>query len=154
MYLAVLIALIFALFGCTQGKRGFLIVQLCLNDEKNLAQFTQTLWSIAKSEGMTFIDSSATTEQNLKTIGAAIDPSAPVINVGVERKDGLGLTAGNMGLPNYQVALGFSAGSNPAEAHKFAETVIKTLESRWHVEVVPPGRGALPLTNCLNAVQH
>jgi hypothetical protein len=148
IYFAVVVTLTIALYGCPQGKRGFLVVQLCLNDEKNLVQFTQTLKSVAQSEGMTFIDSSTRTGQNLKTIGAEIDPSAPVINMGIEGKDGIGVTAGNMGLPNYQVALGFSEGADPPKAHRFADLVVKALDERWHVEIVPGGRGALPLTTC------
>ena len=68
--------------------------------------------------------------------------------MGVEYKGGMGLTAANLGLPNYQVVVGFSDGPNPVEAHRFADLVIKALEEKWRVEIVPDGRGALPLTNC------
>jgi len=147
---AVLIALTSALFGCQEGKRPFKIVQVCLGDQQNLTQLTNILKSVAQSEGMTFIDGNASTERDLKAIGVKIDPSAPVINLGVERKDGMGLTAGNLGLPNYQVALGFSEGSNSSDAHRFADMVLSKLEEHWHVVVVPnPAKsGALPMKNC------
>jgi hypothetical protein len=97
---------------------------------------------------MSFIDGNASAERDLKAMGVKTDPSAPVINLGVERKDGMGLTAGNLGLPNYQVALGFSEGSDSAEAHRFADTVVRKVSEHWHVVVVPAGRGALPLVTC------
>lgn len=145
---AVMIALTGALCGCPEGKRPFKIVQLCLGDQKNLTQFANILKSVAQSESMAFIDGSASTARDLKEIGVKIDPSAPIINLGVERKDGMGLIAGNLGLPNYQVALGFSEGSDSAEAHRFADTVVRKVSEQWHVLVVPAGRGALPLTTC------
>jgi hypothetical protein len=60
------------------------------------------------------------------------------------------VTAGNLGLPGYQVALGFSEGSNPSDAHRFAQMVVSKLEEHWHVEIVPdPAKsGALPMKNC------
>jgi hypothetical protein len=136
------------LFGCGQGKRPFLMVQLCFKDDRDLGDFALLLQSIAYSEGMTYIDRSGPTEREL----AATDASgllAPVINSGLEGPNGLGLGVGNLGLPKYQVAVGFSEGSNPAEAHRFADSVVSRFKSRWHVETVPEGRGALPIADCL-----
>jgi hypothetical protein len=148
--LAFLIAITSALSGCPEGKRPFKIVQLCLGNQQNLEQFTNILKSIAQSEGMTFIDGNVHTERDLNAMGVKIDSSAPVIHLGIQRKDGMGLIAGNLDLPNYQVALGFGEGSNSLEAHRFAETVVRKMSERWRVVDVSSGRGALPLTTCGN----
>ena len=148
--IAVFFALTSAFLGCHEGKRPFRIVQLCLGDRQNLVQFTNILRSVAQLEGMAFIDGSDSTEQDLKAMGHKIDPATPTINLGVERKDGMGLTAGNLGLPHYQVALGFSEGSSTSDAKRFADMVVGKLEEHWHVEFVPdPAKaGAAPLKNC------
>jgi hypothetical protein len=59
------------------------------------------------------------------------------------------LGIGSLGLPKYQLALGFSAGSRPVEAHRFADTVMGQVKAHWHVENVPEGRGALTIPDCL-----
>jgi hypothetical protein len=148
--IAAMIILTSALLGCPVGQRPFEIAQLCLGDQKNLTQFANILKSVAQTEGMTFTDTSASTERDLKAMGVKVDPTAPVISFYVGRKDGVGLGAGNQGLPNYQVAVGFSEGSNPSDAHRFADLVVSRLEKHWHVVFVPnPAEsGALPLKNC------
>jgi hypothetical protein len=140
-----------ALVGCTQGKRPFLVVQLCFRDDQELSEFTRFLQSVAHSERMTYIDNSGPTEGDLAVFNAP-GRLAPVINLGLEGPDGVGLGAGNVGLPRYQVAVGFSAGSRPTEARRFADTVVQQFKARWHVETVPEGRGALPIPNCLGHV--
>jgi len=60
----------------------------------------------------------------------------------------MGVTAGNLGLPGYEVALGFSEGSSGAEAREFANKVVKRLEQHWQVEIVPAGTGAKPMGGC------
>jgi hypothetical protein len=137
-----------ALVGCTQGKRPFLIVQLCFKDDQELADFTRLVESIAYSEGMVYVDNSGPTERGLAALNAP-GRLAPVINIGVHDDDGVGLGVGNLGLPKWQVAVGFSEGSKPAEARRFADAVAGQLRARWHVEAVPEGRGALPIQNCL-----
>jgi hypothetical protein len=51
------------------------------------------------------------------------------------------MMGGNLGLPTYQVAMGFSDDPNPSQAQQFADIVIKGLRSRWQVETVPAGAG-------------
>lgn len=138
--------------GCAPGKRPFLIAQLCLRTTQDVAAFTQELELIAKSEGAIFIDGSKNTEKDLRGVGNAnVDQmiSRPLINMGIERGHGIGLMAGNLGLGN-GVAIGFSEGSNPTEAHKFADRVVSELGQKWHLEFVPnPAEsGALPMANC------
>jgi hypothetical protein len=100
---------------------------------------------------MKFVDHSLETQRNLAVIrGDAWKPdtSNPVIAIDMGLDDGLGLGVGNLGLPNYQVAVGFSGGQDPAEARKFSDMVVARLSQRWHVETVPDGSGALPLKVC------
>ena len=146
MVSTVLISLLGMLHGCAPGKRPFLMVQVCLRDEQNLGLFTSMMKSIAQSESMNFIDNSAATQNELASLKA--NPNSRVINIGVERKDGMGMSAGNLGLPSYQVALGFSEGSSSSEAHRFSDVVVAALKQRWHVEAVKPGKGALPMKTC------
>lgn len=102
--------------------------------------------AISRSQHMRFVDGSAATENDLLSLKAS--PHYRLINIGADREDGMGWGAGNLGLSAYEVAIGFSVGSNPAEAHRFADMVVGTLKQKWQVYVVPPGRGALPLKNC------
>ena len=139
------------LLACTPGKRPLLMIQLCLNDDQGVSTFMSTMRSIADSEKVKFVDGSAQTQRDLKTIGAKMDkldtPGA-VINIGFDRGDRNLMMGGNLGLPTYQVALGFSADPNPSEAQRFADTVVKRLGTRWQVETVPAGTGALPMKTC------
>ena len=138
--------------ACVPGKRPFLIAQLCLRTAQDVTAFTQELALIAKSEGAIFIDDSKNTERDLREVGNTnVDKtiSRPLINMGIELGHGIGLMAGNLGLGN-GVAIGFSEGWNPTEAHKFADRVVNELGQKWHVEFVPnPAEsGALPMANC------
>lgn len=123
------------------------MVQLCLGDQRALSEFTNVMRSIAKSEHMDFVDGSAQAKHDLEATNA-LRQVGPIIHMGLEREDGMGLVAGNIGLPGYQVALGFSSGSSQSSAHTFAAKVVSELKKRWHVESVPVGRGALPLNGC------
>lgn len=141
----ILILVLGLLSGCV-GKRPFLMVQLCLGDEQNDAVFMGMMKSIAQSQHMEFIDGSAATQKDL--IKLKVNPKYRLIYIGVKRSDGVGMEGGNLGLSAHEVALGFSEGSNPAEAHRFADMVVATLKQKWPVYVVPPGRGALPMKSC------
>lgn len=149
--LSTVCALLAVVVACTPGKRPFQIVQLCLSDEQNLADFKGELQVIAQSEGMQFLDRSEQTKRELQLLAAKGNVETvtePVINVTVIRKDGLGVGGGNLGLPGYQVAIGFSEGASPTEARRFAQMVIQKLEKQWTVRMVPPGTGAKPLADC------
>ena len=58
-----------------------------------------------------------------------------VLNLGALRQDGMGVTASELDGPGYQVALGFSEGSNPANARRIAKNFTKGLAERWRTEV-------------------
>jgi len=105
---------------------------------------------IAQSKGKQLIDRSADTQKELNDIGHPGEGARtrPVINMGILLGDGVGVTAGNLGMPGYQVAVGFSESSKPANAHRFADAVVKRLAERWRVEPVPAGTGAKGMENC------
>lgn len=138
------------LYGCGAGKPAFLMQQVCLRDVADLSAFTQEMQSIAQSEGTALIDRSVGTQKELDAIGHPIEGARtrPVINMGFYRRDGIGLTVTNLGLPRYEVAVGFSEGSNPADARRFADSVVTKLAQHWHVEPVPAGTGAQEMKNC------
>jgi hypothetical protein len=137
--------------GCTPGKPSLFTVQLCLKDDQGVSEFMSMMRSIAISEQMTFVDGGAQTQKELNAIGAKmekLDTPGSVINIGLERGAHNLVMGGNLGLPAYQVVLGFAADPNPSEAHRFADAVVKRLGSRWEVETVPAGTGALPMKTC------
>ncbi|WP_165488673.1 hypothetical protein [Dyella terrae] len=144
-FVCILIATLGLLSGCT-GKRPFLLVQTCLGSEQSAVMFLSTMKEIAHSEKMSFVDRSKETQADLVRLKK--DPGYRLINIGVEREDGVGLSAGNLGLSQYEVAIGFSEGSNPAQAHQFADLVVETLKRKWDIHVVPSDRGALPMKGC------
>jgi hypothetical protein len=139
------------LLGCSQGRPPFLILQTCLINAEGVSQFKQEMKSIATEEHMEYVDGSENTKRSLDAIGYAgreRQDGSPVIHVGVDGPDGIGFSATNVSLPGYQVALGFSEGSNSSQAHRFADVVTKRLEQRWQVEVLPAGAAAVPKPGC------
>jgi hypothetical protein len=66
-----------------------------------------------------------------------------VINIGINRGARNVMMGGNLGLPTYQVALGFSG--EPPEDRRFADMMAKQLGARWQTETVPAGKGAFPM---------
>ena len=139
------------LWDCAPAKGPFLIVQMCLADKEGVAEFIDELKAIAAAEKMSFTDRSSDTKRELEATGYSSPERAggsPVINIGFIGKDGLGIGAGNLGLPGYQVAVGFSGNSNQSESDAFANRVVKRLEQHWHITVVPVGMGAKPMAGC------
>ena len=139
------------LSGCSEGQRPFKIVQLCLQDDIGVNSFLSVLRSIADQEQMTFVDSSSRTQAELnqaKKVAGQLSINGRAINVGIEGSGGIGMTAGNLGLPRYQVALGFSTGNNPKNARAFAKKVVARLRGQWLVQEVPSSQGARPMKNC------
>lgn len=97
------------------------------------------------------MDGGAETQRDLKAIGSKfdkLDTPGAVINIGLDRGHRNLMMGGNLGLPTYQIALGFSADPNAAEAQQFADIVVNRLSTRWQVETVPVGTGALPMKTC------
>jgi hypothetical protein len=127
------------------------MVLVCLPNNHDLLEFTSEMRSIAQSERMKFIDASADTQRDLKAMANPnVDKmlSVAVVNMGVERRDGMGLMVGNLGLPPHQVAIGFSEGSNSTDAQSFANMVVGRITRRWRIEFVPSGTGAKGMKDC------
>jgi hypothetical protein len=142
-------SLMAVLCSCTPGQKPFLIVQICLGDEQSLASFIAIVESISQLENMNVIDGSAKAKTDLEQLRALHQPD-PIIQINVVGKNGVAMGIDNIGLPGYQLALGFSEGSDPAAAHMFATKVIDSVKYNWPVVYVPSGQGALPLKTCGN----
>jgi hypothetical protein len=107
--------------------------------------------SVAQSENLQFIDNSTQQAQELKDVGADKAFNRDVsgaIDLHIEGENGLGVTAGNLGLPPYQVGLGFTEGRDPTEAHRLANRLIGSLSQHWNVQRVPSNQGILPMKGC------
>jgi hypothetical protein len=139
--------------GCARTQESFLTIQICLGDRQGVTLFLDTMREIAKAENLTFIDGSTKTATGFRTMGAdkhlKQDP-ARIIHVGIEGGGGMGVTAGNLGLPPYQVALGFTEGAEAGKAHRLAKRIVQALSQYWQVETVLAGKGALPMERCKN----
>ena len=143
------LALIFQ--GCSKTQEPFLMVQMCLVDQAGVLQFKSVMHSIAKLEDLKYIDNSAQQGANLKIMGAdklLKQDAALAIDVHLEGDRALGVSAGNLGLPPYQVALGFTEGSDAAKAHRLSDQLVKALSQLWQIETVPQGKGAFPMSSC------
>ena len=141
------------LSACSPGKQPFLMVQTCLVDEKGLGEFLVAMRAIAQDNGMEYFDRSAETQRELQfmhesNVNVAVSPHT--INIGMMLRDGMGVSAGDLGSSDYQVVIGFAEGSDPAKAREFSSRVIQKLSKRWPLETVPEGKGAFPLKNCGN----
>jgi hypothetical protein len=150
-FVVVTTTLLLALTSCTEGKKPFRVVQFCVHDSAGAVQLINELKQLAATEHLEFFDSSKATEKDLKDIGyrgRERSDGSPMINVGSLRNDGLGVGGGNLGLPGYQVALGFSKGSDNAEAQRFADRVVDQLNRQWRVQVLPAGASANPKADC------
>jgi hypothetical protein len=127
------------------------MIQLCVKDDQGVTEFMNMMRSIAASEHMTFVDGGAQTQRDLKDIGAKfekLDTPGSVINIGIDRGERTFVMGGNLGLPTYQVVLGFSGEEDREEVLRLADVVAKRLGTVWQVQTVPAGKGALPMKTC------
>ena len=137
--------------GCSGAQNAFEQVQMCIGDERGVAELESLMRSAAQSENLQFIDNSAQQAQDLKDVGADKALKRDVsraIDLHIEGESGLGVTAGNLGLPPYQVGLGFTEGRDPAKAHRLANRLISSLSQHWTVQRVPSSQGILPMKGC------
>jgi hypothetical protein len=139
LFIATLVILMFS--GCV-GKHPFKQVQLCLHDQAGSQLFVQKMKEISISHGMKFTDRSSETNRELATLSKK--PDYQVMNISARRDDGVGWGAGNFGLSEFEVSIGFGGKESPA-AREFADAVIRALEEKWRVYPVPPDRGAFPI---------
>jgi len=140
-----------SLNGCTRAQEAFETVQICVGNERGVADLKRAMMTVAEAEGLQFIDNSAQQRMELKAIEAdkALNrDAASAIDFHIEGKSGMGATAGNLGLPPYQIGLGFTEGDDPAKAHQLADRLINALSQRWAVQRIPHGEGVLPMKTC------
>ena len=148
--------LVFFLASCSQGQRPFLIAQVCLQSPADVDQFLAELQRLSILEKFESVDASASTAQKLAVMGAGDlvkDRAGKVVDVLLRRKDGVGLAATNIGLPGYQVTIGFSAGADDRAATLFADRIIGVIGKRWRVEAASGEAGANGLSNCVPTVR-
>jgi hypothetical protein len=125
------------------------MVQFCLAGNSDVIELKREVNAIARSERLKFIDGSEEAQRGLEATGAPADTrQEPVIHMGAEASDGLGLTVSSMGLPRFQVVVGFAEGADSLKSRAFADRVVKRLSQRWHITTVPADTGAGPLKNC------
>jgi len=137
--------------GCSGAQSAFEQVQVCVGDERGVTELRSVMRAVAQSENLRFIDNSAQQAQDLKDVGADKALKRDVsraIDLHIEGESGLGVTAGNLGLPDYQVGLGFTEGRDPAKAHRLANRLISSLSQHWNVQRVPSSQGILPMKGC------
>jgi hypothetical protein len=145
------VALGLLLVGCSSGRHSFLVAQTCLGDANGIEAFMKEMQDIGIAENMTFVDHSRAVAQQLNEVGySGLERThgSQVIDVSVQRPDGVGVTATNVGLPGFEIALGFSEGSDREFAHAFANRVLARLGARWRLVIVPSGTGAKPKGDC------
>jgi hypothetical protein len=127
------------------------MVQMCLSNQQGVEEFIDELKSIAAAEKLEFIDNSSNAERGLNEtgyVGHERTGGSQVMDIRLVRRDGMGIGATNVGLPGYQVAMGFAEGSKAVEAQDFAKRVLPRFKKRWLVEIVPTGAGAGPMAAC------
>ncbi|MHA6316624.1 hypothetical protein ACXYN8_03055 [Altererythrobacter sp. CAU 1778] len=140
-----------ALNGCSRAQQAFEAVQMCVDDQDGVADLKNIMSAVAQSEGLQFIDNSAQQGAELKSVGAdkALGRDAAyAIDLYIEGENGLGATAGNLGLPPYQVGVGFTEGDDPIKARKLANNLIRALSKRWDLQRVAKNKGILSSHSC------
>jgi hypothetical protein len=106
---------------------------------------------VAKSNGMEFADTSSRSQEGLSKIDrtqARIEARRRAVNIGTLGGRSFGFGAGNLGLPGYQVAIGFTAGADPKAAHMFAAETVNLLRKTWQVETQSGETGAHGIAHC------
>jgi hypothetical protein len=139
------------LAGCAPSKGPLMMVQMCLSNERDVGEFVDELKLISTGEKMEFVDNSRNAEQELKHLnyaGRDRSDGSRLIDIRVIRNDGMSIGATNLGLPGYQMVMGFSEGSDATESREFANRTLLRIKKRWSVRPVPAGTGAQPLADC------
>ena len=149
--ISITLILVGLLCGCSSGRAPALMVQLCLQDDQGVSNFLSLMQSVAASEHMNFVDSSADTQEKLKVIHAKyakLATPSSVINVNIETGDGLVVTADNIDLPTYQVSVDFTGCLSPNDKQRFIDILIPQLRAQWQVDTVPAGIRPFPMKSC------
>ena len=132
------------------GKRPFMMVQFCVNDDEGVSILKNIMTDIARSEGMDFVDQSEMVQLGLNKMrnnnGRYLTEGT--VYILVRGRLEFGLIAANVGLRKYQISIGFSEGRSPSEARLFAQRVVLSLGKNWPVEILPTDKGASPMEKC------
>jgi hypothetical protein len=126
------------------------MVQFCLTEEHGLDALTIVLRGLAASQDMKYEEGSTRLHQGTTLLTEAIGNRVgdEQFLIFVNRPDGVGLGATNLGAGSSEVAVGFTAGSAPDYAQRFSSIVAERLAQYWRLGTVPSGRGALPTETC------
>ena len=137
--------------GCHSGKRPFALARVCLPTQQDVPALVNELRRLGQAQHMEFFDRTSATKSERQALRKpSVYPRKDdfVLNVGILRRDGMGVTTSELGGPGFQVGLGFSEGANPTEARQFEETTISKLRQRWVVDVQSGEIGLEPLARC------
>lgn len=143
--------LVLLLSSCSTGKRPIATARVCLPDPSDVGQLVTLLRMTGQTYGMTFFDQTQETRADRKALGDAnksFRTDGFVLNAGVLRPDGMGVTVNELAGPGLQVALGFSQGKDAGEAKKFTEAVSHKIEQRWRIQLFEDGSGVQPFDHC------
>lgn len=149
--LSLIVAAEVVLTGCSRTQSAFEQVQICVEDARGLAELKKLMEAVSQAENLHFIDNSASQARQLSDVGAGRALGHDVshaIDLHIEGEDGLGVTATNLGLPTYQVGLGFAEGSDPTKARHLADHLVGRLSQHWSVQPVPSDQGIVPMKDC------
>lgn len=139
------------LVGCIAKQGSRLHLNVCLQDDQGRPALQTLLREIALAEGMEFHDQSLLTEQAFAAMtekGATGLPLSGIFIVSATDRKGLSFSATNMGLGDTQVSLTINENEAPEEQQTLSDKIITTFPENWFFEIVPEGKGALPMENC------
>jgi hypothetical protein len=142
-------AIALQLLGCSGGRGPFELAVVCLSRPNDVVEFKAFMRGLAKPNHMEFFDRTEETREDRKVVGnrnAYVRSDDFMLNIGVLRADGMGVTVSENSGPGYPVILGFSEGSSSAEARRFADSVLSGLGIHWQTHVLP--RAGEPTTSC------
>jgi len=139
------------LTACSSKDGPFLMVETCVFSDAGVSKFVNEMEHISKEHKMHFIDRSAESGREVAALnysGVERSRGGRVVNVSAVGSDGLSFGATNLGLPHYQIVVGFSEGSDPSKAREFAGEAIRRFQQHWMMKRVPSGAGGRPMSNC------
>jgi hypothetical protein len=150
--------ILMALNSCSSNEEPYLVVQTCIEDDRAfVATFPSRIAGVAARYGLTVVDHSAETEQQLEDIKASGNVNGAVsqtINLGLARGDRVEVMIGNLGLSRHEVLISFFGSPRDKVDHDLSGAVVGALKQHWPVETVPAGKGAFPMESCKNLVPN
>ncbi len=139
-----------ALVGCAPGRPPFAQAQICLHNAAEIGELKKELYILAIETKGKATDSSPISSDEMRETGLDQFHRRPgdLLLLGIEKSNGVGLTATNAGLPAQEVRTGFSAGSDLVDGRRFEFAVLDHLKRRWKVQLVPGDVGIGPMKGC------